>query len=122
MKFKILISNIQVAFATIFLDHSKRVSMHQRAAFKALFRLCSRRYMDRLDKPESDVRLVELGCGTGRFMTYVKDNFPLMQATALDLSPFYLEQARQNIEYWRELRQPGLQVGGYKGTGVTFMH
>lgn len=38
-----------------------------------------------------DVKILEVACGTGRFATFVKDNYPQAQYTALDLSPFYLE-------------------------------
>ena len=44
--------------------------------------------------------LLELACGTGRFLTFVRDNYPEMDVTGLDLSPFYLAEARKNNEYW----------------------
>ena len=43
---------------------------------------------------------LEVGCGTGRFMTFVRDNLPEMDVTYSDLSPFYLEKARENNKYW----------------------
>ena len=49
-------------------------------------------------------KLLELGCGTGRFHTFLKDNFPTLQTTALDLSPYYLEEARRNEKRWRAAR------------------
>ena len=49
--------------------------------------------------------VLELGAGTGRFHTYLRDNLPLGARTAaLDLSPFYLEQAKLNDQRWRRLR------------------
>jgi ubiquinone/menaquinone biosynthesis C-methylase UbiE len=39
-------------------------------------------------------RLIDIGCGTGRFLREVKNNWPLLSVTALDLSPFYLDEAR----------------------------
>jgi ubiquinone/menaquinone biosynthesis C-methylase UbiE len=51
------------------------------------------------------LRVLEIACGTGRFMTFVRDNLPLdTEYTAVDLSPFYLEQARDNDAYWRKTR------------------
>jgi ubiquinone/menaquinone biosynthesis C-methylase UbiE len=51
------------------------------------------------------LRVLEVACGTGRFMTFVRDNLPLDAAyTAVDLSPFYLEKARDNDNYWRKSR------------------
>ncbi|KAG7357042.1 methyltransferase UbiE family protein [Nitzschia inconspicua] len=60
------------------------------------------------DRPFSfrrPMRVLEIACGTGRFMTFVRDNLPLdTEYTAVDLSPFYLEKARDNDNYWRQTR------------------
>jgi len=51
------------------------------------------------------MRVLEVACGTGRFMTFVRDNLPLdAEYTAMDLSPFYLEKASDNDSYWRRTR------------------
>ena len=56
-------------------------------------------------KNQRPMRVLEVACGTGRFMTFVRDNLPLdTEYTALDLSPFYLEKASDNDEYWRKTR------------------
>ena len=34
----------------------------------------------------------------------LQDNFPKMGITQLDLSPFYLAKARENMDYWRSKR------------------
>lgn len=36
-----------------------------------------------------------------------QDNYPDMEMTCLDLSPFYLAKARENLKYWRSKRAPG---------------
>jgi ubiquinone/menaquinone biosynthesis C-methylase UbiE len=46
-------------------------------------------------------RLLDVGCGTGRFLTFVKDNYPRLQVTALDPSPAYLDKARDELRPWR---------------------
>ena len=46
-------------------------------------------------------RLIDLACGTGRFLSFVKDNYPRLEVTALDLSPAYLDQARRTLAPWR---------------------
>ena len=52
------------------------------------------------------MKVLEVACGTGRFMTFVRDNLPLdTEFTAVDLSPFYLEKARDNDAYWRKTRR-----------------
>lgn len=47
------------------------------------------------------MKVLEVAGGTGRFMTFFRDNYPEMDATLLDLSPFYLEEARKNDDYYR---------------------
>ena len=50
------------------------------------------------------LRILEVACGTGRFSTFVRDNYPDAEVTLVDLSPFYLEKARDNDKYWRQRR------------------
>lgn len=51
------------------------------------------------------MKVLEVACGTGRFMTFVRDNLPLdSEYTAIDLSPYYLDAARDNDKYWRRTR------------------
>ncbi|HZS84590.1 MAG TPA: class I SAM-dependent methyltransferase [Stellaceae bacterium] len=45
-------------------------------------------------------RLLDIACGTGRFLREVKNNYPRLAATALDLSPFYLAAAKHNLAPW----------------------
>jgi len=52
------------------------------------------------------MRVLEVACGTGRFMTFARDSLPLdAEYTAVDLSPFYLEKASDNDDYWRNTRE-----------------
>lgn len=44
--------------------------------------------------------LIDLACGTGRFLREVKSNYPKLAVTALDLSPFYLDEARNALAPW----------------------
>ncbi|GLI61171.1 hypothetical protein VaNZ11_003459 [Volvox africanus] len=66
-----------------------------------------------------DVKLLEVAAGTGRFHTFIKDAYPEMPSVVSDMSPFYLDRARNNLSYWRALRQPGRRLGGVDDTGVT---
>lgn len=56
-------------------------------------------------------------------MTFVRDNLPLdTEYTALDLSPFYLEKASDNDEYWvrtRQREERRLRRNGTTTTGIT---
>lgn len=48
----------------------------------------------------TDARLLDLACGTGRFLSFIKDNLPAVHATGLDLSPPYLRAAARTLERW----------------------
>jgi ubiquinone/menaquinone biosynthesis C-methylase UbiE len=45
-------------------------------------------------------RLLDVACGTGRFLSFVKDNFPALDVIGLDLSPAYLDQAARTLRRW----------------------
>ncbi|GLC55740.1 hypothetical protein PLESTB_001020600 [Pleodorina starrii] len=66
----------------------------------------------------SELRLLEVAAGTGRFHTFIKDAHPALPTVVSDLSPFYLARARSNMRYWAEMRQSGRQLGGVDGAGV----
>lgn len=72
-------------------------------------------------KDVSQMSALEVGCGTGRFATFVKDNYPALDLTLTDLSPFYLQEARNNIKYWKKMRAPSLSLSGVDGNGTTFI-
>jgi len=52
------------------------------------------------DRRVGESRLLDVATGTGRFLTFVKDNYPRLDVTALDLSPHYLAQARRLLSPW----------------------
>ena len=62
----------------------------------------------------AETRLIDVGCGTGRFLTFVKDNYPRLPVTALDLSEAYLEEARDQLARWRgiDFRQAPAEATG----------
>jgi ubiquinone/menaquinone biosynthesis C-methylase UbiE len=78
-------------------------------------------YMKAKSRDGAGMRVLEVACGTGRFATFFKDNYPKAELTALDLSPYYLQEARQNMREWHRLRQPNLAMGGFDGSGVKFL-
>lgn len=50
--------------------------------------------------------VLEIGCGTGRFLSFLLDGFGqhFKSTSALELSPYYLEKARSNVRYAASLR------------------
>lgn len=53
------------------------------------------------DRTVADCRLLDVAAGTGSFLTFVKDNWPRLPVTALDLSVAYLTEARRRLSPWR---------------------
>jgi ubiquinone/menaquinone biosynthesis C-methylase UbiE len=49
-------------------------------------------------------RLLDVACGTGRFLREVKANHPRLYITGLDLSPHYLAVARRELASWSRVR------------------
>ena len=48
----------------------------------------------------ANCRLLDVAAGTGRYLTFVKDNHPRLPVIALDLSAAYLREARRNLAPW----------------------
>lgn len=46
------------------------------------------------------LKILEVGAGTGRFSAFMRDNYPYATLTVSELSPFYLEKAREELQYW----------------------
>jgi ubiquinone/menaquinone biosynthesis C-methylase UbiE len=83
---------------TLFLG---RQDAMQRTSLKPLIDLSRK-----LKSEGRPMKILEVACGTGRFMTFVRDNLPLdTEYTGIDLSPFYLDAARENDQYWRKTRK-----------------
>lgn len=55
-------------------------------------------------RDQRDVAMLDVACGTGRFLTFVCDNYPRLNLTAVDLSPNYLAKARRTLQKWRQVR------------------
>ena len=55
---------------------------------------------------DGKLRILEVAAGTGRVAPFIRDTYPEAELTVTDLSPFYLEAARENDGYWRQVRFP----------------
>jgi ubiquinone/menaquinone biosynthesis C-methylase UbiE len=55
--------------------------------------------------------LLEVAAGTGRFHTFIKDNWPTLRTTCSELSPYYLAAARENMEYFATEFNPLVNPG-----------
>ncbi len=55
------------------------------------------------DRDQRQANVLDIACGTGRFLTFVCDNYPRLNLTAIDLSPNYLAKARRTLSRWRNV-------------------
>jgi ubiquinone/menaquinone biosynthesis C-methylase UbiE len=51
-------------------------------------------------KDQRKLRLLDIGCGTGRFLDFVKQAWPRLPVLGLDLSEAYLRHARRHLRRW----------------------
>lgn len=54
-------------------------------------------------RDQRQVKLLDLACGTGRFLTQIMETFPKLQASGLDLSPNYSKHARDLVKPWSQV-------------------
>ena len=80
------------------------------------------------DRRIAETRMIDIGCGTGRFLTFVKDNYPRLPVTALDLSAAYLDEAREQLARWRGIdfveaaaERSALPDGGFQLATCIFL-
>ena len=46
------------------------------------------------------LRLIDIGCGTGRFLDFVKQAWPRLPAVGIDMSEAYIAEARRHLRHW----------------------
>jgi ubiquinone/menaquinone biosynthesis C-methylase UbiE len=56
-----------------------------------------------IERGARHARLIDIACGTGRFLREIKTNYPRLPVTALDLSPYYLDEARGSLAPWSDV-------------------
>ena len=52
-------------------------------------------------RDQRKLRLIDIGCGTGRFLDFVKQAWPRLPALGLDLSDAYIAHARRHLNAGR---------------------
>ncbi len=55
-------------------------------------------------RDQRSVSLVDVACGTGRFLQQTLDALPRIHATGVDLSPAYVAEANERLAPWRTAR------------------
>jgi trans-aconitate methyltransferase len=46
------------------------------------------------------LRLLDIGCGTGRFLDFLKQVWPRLPALGLDMSEPYVRYAKRHLKRW----------------------
>ena len=54
-------------------------------------------------RDQRKLRLIDIGCGTGRFLDFVKQAWPRLPALGLDLSEAYIRHARRHLKRWSRI-------------------
>ena len=49
------------------------------------------------ERAATNTRLLDIGCGTGRFLQFAGDTHPLVRMTGIDLSTAYIDRARRDF-------------------------
>ncbi len=71
---------------------------------------------------QRQVKVMDLACGTGRFMTQVLDAFPRLNLTGVDLSPNYANAARRAVRRWSQVDVVEGQAEALPFADNTFDH
>jgi len=61
-------------------------------------------YMKSLNRDPSDVAVLDIASGTGKFASFIMDNYRTLNMTIMDLSPFYVARARQNLNKYETVK------------------
>ena len=54
-------------------------------------------------RDQRKLRLLDIGCGTGRFLDFVKQAWPRLPALGLDLSEPYIKHAKRHLRRWSKM-------------------
>ena len=55
-------------------------------------------------RDQRTLRLLDVGCGTGRFLDFVKQAWPRLPVLGLDMSEAYVGEARRHLKRWSWLK------------------
>jgi ubiquinone/menaquinone biosynthesis C-methylase UbiE len=55
-------------------------------------------------RDQRTLKLLDIGCGTGRFLDFVKQAWPRLPVLGLDLSEAYLREAKRHLKRWSRVR------------------
>jgi ubiquinone/menaquinone biosynthesis C-methylase UbiE len=89
-------------------DSAKRYDTQVEVLFKGTANATRRQALPELHelfvgRDQRHLRLLDVGCGTGRFLDCVKQVWPRLPCIGLDLSEAYLKEARRHLRRWSQI-------------------
>ncbi len=54
-------------------------------------------------RDQRKLRLLDIGCGTGRFLDFLKQTWPRLSALGLDMSESYVRYAKRHLKRWSRI-------------------
>jgi len=84
-------------------DSAERYDTQVEVLFKGTANIMRRQALPPLaeafaGRDQRKLRLIDVGCGTGRFLDFVKQTWPRLPALGLDLSEAYVKHARRHLK------------------------
>jgi ubiquinone/menaquinone biosynthesis C-methylase UbiE len=86
-------------------DSAKRYDTQVEVLFKGAANATRRQALVPLSevfagRDQRRLRLIDVGCGTGRFLDFVKQAWPRLPVLGIDLSEAYIAEARRHLKRW----------------------
>jgi len=86
-------------------DSAKRYDTQVEILFKGMANAMRRQALPPLHelfrgRDQRSLRFLDVACGSGRFLDFVKQSWPRMPAVGIDLSEPYLAEARRHLRRW----------------------
>jgi ubiquinone/menaquinone biosynthesis C-methylase UbiE len=102
-------------------DSAKRYDTQVEVLFNGTANLIRRQALPPLHevfagRDQRRLRLIDVGCGTGRFLDFVKQAWPRLPTLGLDLSEPYVAEARRHLKRWSRIN---LLVGNGEAMPVS---
>jgi ubiquinone/menaquinone biosynthesis C-methylase UbiE len=86
-------------------DSARRYDTQVEVLFQGTANATRRQALPRLSeifagRDQRRLRLLDVGCGTGRFLDFVKQAWPRLPVVGLDMSEPYVREARRHLRRW----------------------
>lgn len=89
-------------------DSARRYDTQVEVLFKGTANATRRQALPQLHevivgRDQRGLRLLDVGCGTGRFLDFVKQTWPRLRIVGIDLSEPYVGEAKRHLKRWSRL-------------------